>query len=68
MKKFLVLLLTLLLAMSLAAAEDTVTTYDFESGVPSQFLQSGSATPVTTSKLAHSGSDAMHVKGRSGNN
>lgn len=68
MKKFLALVLCTLVMLAFAAAEDTVTTYDFENGVPGQFIQSGSATPVTTSKLAHSGSDAMHVKGRSGNN
>lgn len=68
MKKFLALVLCALVMLAFAAAEDTVTTYDFENGVPGQFIQSGSATPVTTSKLAHSGSDAMHVKGRSGNN
>ena len=68
MKKFLVLLLTLLLAMSLAAAEDTVTTYDFESGVPSQFLQSGSATPKASDAVAHGGASALYVTNRSGNN
>ena len=68
MKKFLALVLCALVMLAFASAEDTVTTYDFENGVPGQFIQSGSATPVTTSKLAHSGSDAMHVKGRSGNN
>lgn len=68
MKKFLALVLCSLVMLAFAAAEDTVTTYDFENGVPGQFIQSGSATPVTTNKLAHSGSDAMHVKGRSGNN
>lgn len=68
MKKFLAILLSALMLLAFAAAEDTVTTYDFENGVPGQFIQSGSATPVTTSKLAHGGSDAMHVKGRSGNN
>ena len=68
MKKFLALVLCALVMLAFAAAEDTVTTYDFENGVPGQFIQSGSATPVTTSKLAHSGSDAMHVKGRSANN
>ena len=68
MKKFLALVLCALVMLAFAAAEDTVTTYDFENGVPGQFIQSGSATPVTTSKIAHGGSDAMHVKGRSGNN
>ena len=68
MKKFLAILLSALMLWAFAAAEDTVTTYDFENGVPRQLIQSGSATPVTTSKIAHGGSDAMHVKNRSGNN
>ncbi len=68
MKKFLMLLLSVMLLLAFAAAEDTVTTYDFENGLPGQFLQSGSATPATTSSLAHGGSDSLHVKGRSGNN
>ncbi|MBQ4579162.1 MAG: endo-1,4-beta-xylanase [Clostridia bacterium] len=68
MKKLLTLLLSVLLLLAFAAAEDTVTVYDFENGVPGQFIQSGSATPVTTSKIAHGGSDALYVKNRSGNN
>ncbi len=68
MKKFLVLLLTLLLAMSLAAAEDKVTTYDFESGVPGQFLQSGSASPKASTAVAHGGVSSLQVTNRSGNN
>ena len=68
MKKFLVLLMALLLCASLAAAEDTVTTYDFESGVPGQFLQSGSAKPSVSSTVAHGGSASLYVSGRSGNN
>ena len=68
MKKFLVLLMALLLCASLAAAEDTVTTYDFESGVPGQFLQSGSAKPSVSTAVAHGGSASLYVSGRSGNN
>ncbi len=68
MKKFLVILLAMLLTLSLAAAEDTVTTYDFESGVPGAFLQSGSCAPKTSSTVAHSGASALYVTGRSGNN
>ena len=68
MKKFLVLLMALLLCASLAAAEDTITTYDFESGVPGQFLQSGSSAPRTSTSVAHSGNAALYVSGRSGNN
>ena len=48
MKKFLVFLLAMLLCLTFAAAEDKITAYDFESGVPGQFLQSGSATPATS--------------------
>ena len=68
MKKFLVLLMALLLCATLAAAEDTVTTYDFESGVPGQFLQSGSSAPRTSTTVAHGGNAALYVSGRSGNN
>ncbi len=68
MKKFLVLLLAVLMTLSLALAEDTVTTYDFESGVPGQFLQSGSSAPRTSTKVAHGGSASLYVSGRSGNN
>jgi len=68
MKKFLVLLMALLLCACFAAAEDTVTTYDFESGVPGQFLQSGSSTPRTSTAVAHGGNAALYVSGRSGNN
>lgn len=68
MKKFLVLLLALLTFTAFAAAEDTVTTYDFESGVPGVFLQSGSASPTVSSAVAHGGASSLHVTNRSGNN
>ena len=68
MKKFLPLLLALVLCLSLAAAEDTVTTFGFESGLPGQFLQSGSASPSVSTAVAHSGASSLHVSGRSGNN
>ena len=68
MKKFLISLLAMLLTLSFAAAEDTVTTYDFESGVPGVFLQSGSCAPKTSSTVAHGGASALYVTGRSGNN
>lgn len=68
MKKFLPLLLALVLCLSLAAAEDTVTTFGFESGLPGQFLQSGSASPAVSTAVAHSGASSLHVSGRSGNN
>ncbi len=68
MKKFLPLLLALVLCLSVAAAEDTVTTFGFESGLPGQFLQSGSASPAVSTAVAHSGNSSLHVSGRSGNN
>jgi len=45
----------------------TVTAYDFETGVPGVFVQSGSATPVA-GDIAHTGEGSMKVTGRSGNN
>lgn len=68
MKKFLPLLLALVLYLSVAAAEDTVTTFGFESGLPGQFLQSGSASPSVSTAVAYSGASSLHVSGRSGNN
>ena len=68
MKKFLVFLLAMLLCLTFAAAEDKVTAYDFESGVPGQFLQSGSATPAVSTAVFHGGAASLHVKNRSGNN
>ena len=49
------------------AAEMTVTTFDFEGGVPAAFIQSGSATPVEGS-IAHGGNSSLKVTNRSGNN
>lgn len=68
MKKFLVFLLAMLLCLTFALAEDKVTAYDFESGVPGQFLQSGSATPAVSTAVFHGGASSLHVKNRSGNN
>ena len=68
MKKFLVFLLAMLLCLTFALAEDKVTAYDFESGVPGQFLQSGSATPAVSTAVFHGGAASLHVKNRSGNN
>lgn len=68
MKKFLIVLLAMFVALSCAAAEDTVTACDFETGVPAQFIQSGSAAPAVSNAVAHGGSSALHVKNRSGNN
>ncbi|MBE5776694.1 MAG: hypothetical protein E7326_04250, partial [Clostridiales bacterium] len=68
MKKFLVLFTFLLLLASVCLAEDTVTVYDFESGVPSVFLQSGSSAPRVSDAQRYAGTHALHVTGRSGNN
>ena len=69
MRKLLVILAALALCLPLALAEDkTVTTFDFESGVPGQFIQSGSAKPTVSTDVAHSGTSSLHVTGRSGNN
>ncbi len=68
MKKFFLLLLALALMLPAALAEDTVTAYDFESGVPGAFLQSGSANLETSSAVAHGGKNALRIKNRSGNN
>ncbi len=51
-----------------APAEMTATSFDFESGVPGGFIQSGSCVPAVSSKVAHSGASALYVTGRSGNN
>lgn len=48
--------------------ETTVTTFDFESGVPAQFIQSGACVPAVSSTVAHTGSSALWVTGRTGNN
>lgn len=54
-------------APSPEAAEMTVTTFDFEGGVPANFLQSGSSAPEEGS-VAHSGTGSLYVTNRSGNN
>ena len=51
-----------------APAEMAATAFDFESGVPGQFMQSGSCSPAVSSTVAHSGASALYVTGRSGNN
>ena len=51
-----------------AAVEMTATAFDFESGVPAGFIQSGSCAPAVSSKVAHTGASALYVTGRSGNN
>ncbi len=68
MKKFLPLFLAMLLCLSLAAAEDAVFSFDFESGLPGEFQQSGSASPAVSGAVAHGGKSSLHVAGRSGNN
>ena len=67
MKKFLMLLLALLLALSVASAGDAAV-YDFENGAAAPFAQSGSCTVAVKEGIAHSGSKALAVTGRSGNN
>jgi len=58
---------TVSVAAAASEAEMTATVFDFETGVPAQFLQSGSAAPKA-GETAHSGSGSLHVTGRSGNN
>ncbi|MBR6572004.1 MAG: endo-1,4-beta-xylanase [Clostridia bacterium] len=68
MKKCLFILLALLMTLTFAAAEDTVSTYDFETGVPGVFIQSGSCAPAASSAVAHGGVSSLRISGRSGNN
>ena len=51
-----------------AEAAMTTTTFDFETGVPGEFIQSGSCAPRTSGNVAHGGSSALYITGRSGNN
>ncbi|MBQ8201938.1 MAG: endo-1,4-beta-xylanase [Clostridia bacterium] len=55
-------------APSADAAEMTVTTFDFEGGVPAQFIQSGACVPTESTAVVHSGSSSLWVTGRTGNN
>ncbi len=66
MKKFLLLLLALLLCAPFALAEDAL--YDFEDGSAGPFAQSGSCAVAVTDTVAHTGSKALAVTNRSGNN
>ena len=68
MKKYLILLLALLLCVPFALAEDTALVVDFEDGTTGPFAQSGSCTLAVSDKVAHSGTQALAVTGRSGNN
>ena len=45
----------------------TTTVFDFEAGVPAQFIQSGACVPAAGS-VAHTGAGSLHVTGRTGNN
>ena len=67
MKKFLILLLAMLLCVPFAFAEDAVVV-DFEDGSTGVFGQSGSCSVTVTDAVAHSGSKALAVTARSGNN
>ena len=46
----------------------TTTTFDFEAGVPANFIQSGACVPATSAAVAHAGNRALYVTGRTGNN
>ena len=46
----------------------TTTTFDFEAGAPTEFIQSGACAPRTSDTVAHGGSNALYVTGRTGNN
>ncbi len=47
---------------------ETTTVFDFEGGVPAEFIQSGSATPTESTAVAHGGASSLLVTNRSGNN
>ncbi len=66
MKKFLLLLLALLLCAPFAFAEEAV--YDFEDGNAGPFAQSGTCSVAVSDAFAHTGSKALAVTARSGNN
>lgn len=68
MKKFLILLLAMLLCVPFACAEDTTAVYDFENGSAAPFTQSGSCSVAVSDAIAHTGSKALAVTSRSGNN
>ncbi len=68
MKKFLLLLLAMLLvALPVALAEET-TTYGFEDGNYDVFTQSGSCSVGVSTAMAHTGEKSLAITGRSGNN
>lgn len=68
MKKLIMLLLALTLCLPFALAEDGTLVADFENGQTAPFSQSGSCTVAVTDAVAHGGSKALSVTGRSGNN
>ena len=68
MKKFLILLLAMLLCVPFVCAEDATAVYDFENGSAAPFAQSGSCSVAVSDAVAHTGSKALAVTSRSGNN
>ena len=68
MKKLLVILLALVLCIPFALAEDAAAVYTFEDGSVGPFAQSGSCSVSVSGTVAHSGSKALAVTNRSGNN
>ncbi len=68
MKKFLLLLLAMMLCLPFALAEETAIVYDFEDGAAGPFQQSGSCSLSVSDAAAHGGSKSLAVTGRSGNN
>ena len=67
MKKLLMLLLALALCLPIALAEDAAV-IGFEDGSTGPFAQSGSCSVAVSDAVAHSGSKALAVTNRSGNN
>lgn len=48
--------------------EMTATSYDFEGGIPAEWIQSGACVPTESTAVAHSGNSSLWVTGRTGNN
>ena len=68
MKKFLILLLAMLLCVPFALAEDAAPVIGFEDGNTAPFAQSGSCSVAVSDAVAHTGSKSLAVTNRSGNN
>lgn len=68
MKKLIMLLLALTLSLPFALAEDGALVIGFEDGQIAPFAQSGSCTVAVSESVAHGGSKALAITGRSGNN